>query len=69
MEFVKKITPNHIVLVHGDPIKMGELEKELNRNFAPNVKVLAPKNCQVIQFSFKTHMKAKVRLYNALAQN
>jgi len=59
VEFVKSITPNQVVLVHGDPSKMGELKKELNKQFPGMVNVLTPKNCETIKFSFKTHMKAK----------
>ncbi len=60
VDFVQHITPNHIVLVHGDPTKMGELRKELNKQFASAINVLSPKNCESIDFSFKTHLKAKV---------
>lgn len=77
---MKKITPTQIVLVHGDPSKMGELRKELMKQFcspsvgslqrlAPNV--LTPKNCEPISFSFKTHLKAEAvgTLAKQLAQH
>ena len=38
---------------------MGELRKELNKQFTMAINVLTPKNCESIKFSFKTHLKAK----------
>jgi len=59
-EFIEKIKPQNIVLVHGEGKEMERLRNELerlkveNKNFREfNPKIFNPKNCQKIEFCFK----------------
>jgi len=59
-EFIEKLQPRNIILVHGDGKEMERLRNELERNKMENEKyknfkpkIFNPKNCQKIEFFFK----------------
>jgi cleavage and polyadenylation specificity factor subunit 3 len=59
-EFIEKLQPRNIILVHGDGKEMERLRNELERTKIENEKVSSfrpkifnPKNCQKIEFFFK----------------
>lgn len=59
-EFIEKIQPKNIILVHGDGKEMERLRNQLERNKIENEKyknfkpkIFNPKNCQKIEFFFK----------------
>lgn len=53
MEFITKIEPSYVILVHGHEKKAKDLKLKLEKVFNKNIKqILAPKNCEDLKFSF-----------------
>lgn len=60
-DFIDKLKPMNIVLVHGDGREMERLKNNLQEKYAnKNLKIYNPKNCQKIQFPFKTFNNSQV---------
>ena len=59
-QFIDKIKPPNIILVHGDVHQMSNLKNKLDETYSENCKVFMPKNTQRIQLEFRTELKAKV---------
>jgi cleavage and polyadenylation specificity factor subunit 3 len=61
-EFVDLLRPPHVVLVHGDSNEMGRLQSALKQKYdgtLPLMQILAPKNCQTLEFEFRRQKIAK----------
>ena len=60
-QFIKALSPAHVVLVHGAEDQMSSLQKELVRQFDPRqTDVLMPKNCQSVHLHFRGDKVARV---------
>ncbi|KAG7661352.1 YSH1 [[Candida] subhashii] len=65
-EFIEKVNPSRIILVHGDSIPMGRLKSALlskyssRRGTEQEIKVYNPKNCEELKIGFKGMKVAKV---------
>lgn len=67
-QFIKALSPAHVVLVHGAEDQMSSLQKELVRQFDPRqTDVLMPKNCQSVHLHFRGDKVARV--LGSLAQS
>ena len=44
-DFIERLQPPNIVLVHGDQNEMAKLQKELNERYRERINVLSPRNC------------------------
>eukprot|EP00744_Colponema_vietnamica_P013021 GILI01018269.1.p1 GENE.GILI01018269.1~~GILI01018269.1.p1 ORF type:complete len:702 (-),score=178.30 GILI01018269.1:143-2035(-) len=58
-EFIDQMRPPNVVLVHGEQNEMGRLKSALVDKYQNKIQVLAPKNCQSIQFKFRGEKFAK----------
>ncbi|OMJ94449.1 hypothetical protein SteCoe_2350 [Stentor coeruleus] len=56
--FIKQLKPSYVVLVHGDSNEMSRLKVALERKFTMNV--VAPVNCQTVEFTFPVKINAKI---------
>ncbi|RLV95614.1 Endoribonuclease YSH1 [Spathaspora sp. JA1] len=65
-EFIEKVSPSKIILVHGDSVPMGRLKSALLSKYSGRkgteheVKVFNPKNCEEVKIGFKGLKVAKV---------
>ncbi|KAL6452236.1 YSH1 Endoribonuclease YSH1 [Candida maltosa Xu316] len=65
-EFIDKVSPSKIILVHGDSVPMGRLKSALLSKYASRkgtdqeIKVYNPKNCEELKIGFKGLKVAKV---------
>ncbi|EGW33085.1 uncharacterized protein SPAPADRAFT_66091 [Spathaspora passalidarum NRRL Y-27907] len=65
-EFIEKVSPSKIILVHGDSVPMGRLKSALLSKYSSRkgteqeVKVFNPKNCEEVKIGFKGLKVAKV---------
>lgn len=65
-EFIDKVSPSKIILVHGDSVPMGRLKSALLSKYSARkgtdqeVKVYNPKNCEELKIGFKGLKVAKV---------
>ncbi|CAN3363262.1 endoribonuclease Ysh1p [Diutina catenulata] len=65
-EFIDKVQPSKIILVHGDSVPMGRLKSALLSKYAARkgsdkeVKVFNPKNCEEVLIGIKGNKTAKV---------
>lgn len=65
-EFIEKVSPSKVILVHGDSVPMGRLKSALLSKYASRkgtdqeVKVYNPKNCEELIIGFKGLKIAKV---------
>ena len=59
-DFIERLQPPNIVLVHGDQNEMAKLQKELNERYRERINVLSPRNCQPVQFQFVTERVTRV---------
>lgn len=65
-EFIEKVSPSKIILVHGDSVPMGRLKSALLSKYASRkgtdqeIKVYNPKNCEEVKIGFKGMKVAKV---------
>ena len=60
--FIDKVKPAHIVLVHGDSIEMGRLKLKLEKEFRNKFRVFTPTNHQTVEFTFEIRKNAKIVL-------
>lgn len=60
--FIDKLKPSHIVLVHGDSIEMGRLKLKLEKEFRNKFRVFTPTNHQTVEFTFEIRKNAKIVL-------
>lgn len=59
-EFIDKLQPPHVVLVHGDSNEMMRLKNALTVRYeGKSIEVLTPRNCQTVEFTFKADRIAK----------
>ena len=58
--FIDRLKPSHIVLVHGDSIEMGRLKAKLEKEFKSKFRVFAPTNHQTVEFTFEIRKNAKI---------
>ncbi|RCK54416.1 Endoribonuclease YSH1 [Candida viswanathii] len=65
-EFIDKVSPSKIILVHGDSVPMGRLKSALLSKYSSRkgtdqeIKVFNPKNCEELKIGFKGLKVAKV---------
>ncbi|KAI5969451.1 YSH1 [Candida margitis] len=65
-EFIDKVSPSKIILVHGDSVPMGRLKSALLSKYSSRkgtdkeVKVFNPRNCEELNIAFKGLKIAKV---------
>ncbi|KAG5421624.1 YSH1 [Candida metapsilosis] len=65
-EFIDKVSPSRIILVHGDSVPMGRLKSALLSKYSSRkgtdkeVKVFNPRNCEELNIAFKGLKIAKV---------
>ncbi len=60
-EFIGKLRPAHVILVHGGEEEMARLKGQLSGKYDPNVTAFYnPRNCQTVQLRFKGDRHAKV---------
>ena len=60
-EFIAKLRPYHVILVHGGEDEMARLKSELSSKYDPNVTAFYnPRNCQTVQLRFKGDRHARV---------
>ena len=53
-EFIDKLLPPYVVLVHGDQNEMGRLKQSLNQKYeSKKIQIFSPKNGQTIQLTFR----------------
>ena len=66
--FIDRLKPSHIVLVHGDSIEMGRLKLKLEKEFKNKFRVFAPTNHQTVEFTFEIRKNAKIVLGDELLE-
>lgn len=60
-EFIDKLFPPYVVLVHGDANEMARLKQSLVQKYEnKNLQVFSPKNGQTVQLYFRAEKMAKV---------
>lgn len=60
-DFIERLRPRHIILVHGESNQMLRLRQELLRIYSDgSMSVIAPKNCQAVELEFRSERVAKV---------
>jgi len=61
-EFINKLMPAYVILVHGDMNEMGRLKQALIDKYSQaSLQVFSPKNGQTIQLTFRAEKIAKVK--------
>lgn len=60
--FIDRLKPAYIVLVHGDSIEMGRLKLKLEKEFKNKFRVYTPTNHQTVEFTFEIRKNAKIVL-------
>lgn len=48
-DYIERLQPPNIVLVHGEQNEMNKLKNALNARYKEKVKVITPKNCQQVK--------------------
>ena len=48
-EYIEKVLPPNIILVHGDSQQMKKLKGELDRIYNKNIRIMMPRNCQLVR--------------------
>jgi cleavage and polyadenylation specificity factor subunit 3 len=59
-EFIEKVNPSNVVLVHGEKHEAFRLKKELEKNFGSAIRFNAPFNWQTLKLSFKVTPKVSI---------
>jgi cleavage and polyadenylation specificity factor subunit 3 len=59
-EFIEKVNPSNVVLVHGEKHEAFRLKKELEKNFGSSIRFNAPFNWQTLKLSFPVTPKIKI---------
>ena len=62
-KFIQEISPQHIVLVHGEAVAMARLRAALRDSYVARgqeINIHAPKNCEPLALSFRAERMVKV---------
>lgn len=59
-DYIKKVLPPNIILVHGDSQQMKKLKTELNLEFKEKLQILTPRNCQLVKLKLVSKKNAKI---------
>jgi len=63
-EFIEKLHPKNVILVHGFKQRMFELKKELQNKYKGEIKFFSPENCSGQDFEFDPQITVNVnRIY------
>jgi cleavage and polyadenylation specificity factor subunit 3 len=58
--YIQKVLPPNIILVHGDQQQMKKLKNELGVIFRNKLQILTPKNCQLVKLKLVAKKNAKI---------
>ena len=61
-EFIEKLHPKNVILVHGFKQRMFELKNELQKKYKGEIKFFSPENCAGQDFLFDPEIEINVRL-------
>ena len=59
-DYIKKVLPPNIILVHGDSQQMKKLKTKLNLEFKEKLQILTPRNCQLVKLKLVSKKNAKI---------
>ena len=59
-DYIQKVLPPNIILVHGDSQQMKKLKNELNIEFRDKLQILTPRNCQLVKLKLMSKKNAKI---------
>ena len=58
--YIQKVLPPNIILVHGDSQQMKKLKNELGIEFRDKLQILTPRNCQLVKLKLVAKKNAKI---------
>ena len=59
-DYIEKVLPPNIVLVHGDQQQMKKLKGELNMIYKEKIQIMTPRNCQMVKLKLISKKNAKI---------
>jgi cleavage and polyadenylation specificity factor subunit 3 len=62
-DFIAKLKPKHVILVHGEKNECHKLHEQLHRTFHPNIQIHKPALQQKVCFDFGNKKICKVRFF------
>jgi cleavage and polyadenylation specificity factor subunit 3 len=59
-DYIEKVLPPNIILVHGDSQQMKKLRAELNHIYRDKIQIQTPRNCQLVKLKLLSKKNAKI---------